>query len=231
MSDFIVPPNQATGCLLRSTKVGEACPLFGERIEVLPDSEIEKIIAARKAAQIRGRDTVESVLNQGNVGSCATESAANGLRITKRRQNTPCPELNPWFIYYHTSGGRDQGSSIDENLKFIRENGVASMEVWPRSKGWQTKPSNEAYVNAKQNVLDEFYDVLTVQEAKTALALDFVVVFGHDAHSELMVDILSLQNADVLNSWSKDWGDGGYHTFPFSRINFGYGCFAYRTGK
>lgn len=228
---FIVPPDKATGCLWRNTRVGETCPIFGERMEVLPDDEIARIIAARQADGVRGRDTVESVLDQGRVGSCATESSTNGLRITKRRQNTPCPELNPWFIYHTTSGGRDNGSTIDENLAFIRKHGIPSMEVWPRSKGWQTKPSAEAYEDAKHNVLDEYYDVLTIQEVKTALAQDFVVVFGHDSHSELYVDILSLLNGDVLNSWSDQWGEGGYHTFPFSRTNFGYGCFAYRTGK
>jgi hypothetical protein len=105
------------------------------------------------------------------------------------------------------------------------------MDIWPRSKGWRGKPSAEAYADALQYRLWEFYDLGTKAEVQTALVKDFFVQFGHDSHSELFCDILSLDVGDVANSWSTGWGDGGFHEFPFSRINWGYGCFAFRAAQ
>lgn len=230
MSAFVIPYGKKAGCLPRSTRVGEACPLFGEKIPVMTESEVREAISARKAAGIKTRQFVKDVLDQDGVGSCATESTTQGVRTRKIMSGRPCPILNPWFLYYHSSGGRDQGSSIDENLKLAREIGIPSMEAWPRSKGWQTKPSNEAYLDALNNRITEFYDITTTMEIRTALVLDFLVVFGHDSHSELMIDIPDYAGADVVNSWG-DWEDGGFHAkpFPFSRVNFAYGCWAVRV--
>lgn len=229
MTTFTIPPGKKTGCLYRTTKVGGACSLWGEKMEVLSAGEIEEAIAARQLGGVKGRDGVVEILDQDGVGSCATEAAAQGKMVTRRRQNLPYVKLNPWFLYYHASGGVDRGSSIDEDIVLLRDIGCASEAVWPRSKGWRTKPSDEAYADALSNRIHEFYEIGTIAEAQTALVKDFVVQFGHDAHSELMVDILSLTNADVANSWDKTWGDGGFHSFPFTRINWAYGAFCFRA--
>ena len=231
MSEFIIPPGQKTGCLPRSTKVGAACPLFGEKIKVLSEADIRDAIAARKAAGISNRKWVDEILSQGSVGSCATEALAQGVKTRKKMSGRDCPTLSPWFVYYHTSGGVDRGSSIDENLAFARDTGIPSMEVWPRSKGWRTKPSEAAYADALNNRVYEFYDTTTIQEVRTALVNDFIIEFGHDGHAELMTDLVEYGGGDVVNSWSKNWEDGGWHAkpFPLSRINFLYGCFAFRV--
>lgn len=231
MSEFIIPPGKKAGCLPRSTKVGAACPLFGERIQVLTEAEIREAIAKRKAAGISNRKFVDEILDQDGVGSCATEALAQGVKTRKKMSGRDCPTLNPWFIYYHSSGGVDRGSSIDENLALARDIGIPPMTVWPRSKGWRTKPSDEAYAAALDNRILEFYDITTIQEVRTALVLDFIVEFGHDSHAELMTDLADYDAGDVANSWSKDWENGGWHNkpFPLSRINFLYGAFAFRV--
>lgn len=231
MSEFIIPPGKKAGCLPRSTKVGAACPLFGEKIQVLSEEDIRDAIVYRKANGISNRKWVDEILDQDGVGSCATEATAQGVKTRKKMSGRDCKTLNPWFLYYHSSGGVDRGSSIDENLALARDKGVPSMEVWPRSKGWQTRPSDEAYADALNNRIFEFYDMGSIMEIRTALVMDFVVVFGHDSHAELMIDIPDYAGADVANSWSTGWGDGGFHTkpFPFSRVNFNYGAFAVRV--
>src|SRR3990167_6970383 len=125
-TDFIVPPGKATGCLWRKRRVGEFCPIFSERSEVLPQDEIRRVLALRKAAGIRSRQFIKEILDQDGAGSCATESTTQGLMTTRVLQNLPHVKLNPWFMYHTTSGGRDQGSSIDEDLQFARDVGVAS---------------------------------------------------------------------------------------------------------
>jgi hypothetical protein len=96
-------------------------------------------------------------------------------------------------------------------------------------RSWRTKPSQAAYAAALLNRLGEVYEITQKAEAQTALLSDFFVQFGHDSHSELMVDMMDLNLADVVNSWG-DWEDGGFHQngFPFDRINYAYGCFAFR---
>lgn len=227
---FIIPPGKKAGCLFRKTKVGAACPIFAEKVAVMTEAEIREALKKRREAGINVRKFVASILDQDGVGSCATESTTQGVRTTTIMSGRECPELNPWFLYYKSSGGVDRGSSIDENLALARDLGVPSMEVWPRSKGWRTKPSAEAYEDALKHRISEFYELLSGNEVRTALLLGFLVVFGHDSHSELMTDLLEWDGADVVNSWG-DWEDGGWHAkpFPISRINFGYGCNAIRV--
>jgi hypothetical protein len=233
MSEFIVPPDKKTGCLYRASAFGGVSPVFGDKIKVLSDEEIIASIAARKAAGLRKRDQVKQILDQDQVGSCATESTTQGVITTCVSAGRAFRLLNPWFLYYHSSGGVDRGSSIDTNLELARDIGIASEEVWPRSKGWRTKPSDAAYADALGNRILEFYDIGTVPEVRTALALGFLLVFGHDSHSELMLELEELNSADVANSWSTSWGDKGFHAtpFPLSRINWGYGCFAIRVAQ
>lgn len=227
---FIIPDGKKTGCLYRTTRVGSRFPMFGEKIEVLAASEIEDIIAARKKEGIRRRDFILEIFDQDGVGSCACEATAQALQSTKVAAGHAAELLNPWFLYYHTSGGSDRGSSIDEDLEVAADIGISTMSVWPRSKGWRDKPSDEAYASAQLNKIGEIYEVTAKAEAQTALVKGFFIQFGHDGHSELMVDLLSLNVADVANSWSTDWEDGGFHDGGFSldRINYAYGCFAVR---
>jgi hypothetical protein len=226
---FIVPPGRKTGALYRTSKFGGVCSIWGEKMEVLSASEIEEAIAARQLGEVDGRDSTGPIFDQDGVGSCAAEACTQGVQSTRKRQNLPFVQLSPWFLYHHSSGGVDRGSSLDTNLEYARDIGIASMAVWPRDKGWRDKPSNEAYADALQYRLTEFYDVGTISEVQTALVKGFFVQFGHDSHSELFVDILSMTTGKVANSWSTGWGDGGYHDFSFSRINWGYGCFAFRA--
>ena len=231
MTRFVVPPGKKTGCNYRKSTFGSVCSIWAEKMPVMTASEIEEAIAARQLGGVRGRDAIQEIFDQDGVGSCAAEACTQGVQSTRVRQNLPYVQFSPWFLYHHSSGGTDNGSSIDENLQIARDIGIASMAAWPRSKGWRGKPSAEAYADALNNRLWEFYEISSKTEAQTALVKDFFVQFGHDSHSELMVDILDLNNADVANSWSKTWNGDGFHKFPFSGINWGYGCFAFRAAE
>jgi hypothetical protein len=171
------------------------------------------------------------VKNQGNVGSCATESTTQGVEIVECLTGLEWVELNPWFIYATTSGGRDQGSSIDTNLAFVREHGIAPESVWPRSKGWQATPSADARAAALAHCIDEFYDITSVAEIGTALLLGFAVVFGWQGHSCIFTQLLTTSEAEYCNSWSPNWGDKGFGRLRLSSVNFAYGAYAIRTTR
>ena len=113
----IFPPTRIPGCLPRRTKLGERFPIFSDHIEVLPQDELDRL-----AGTISLRPFVKTILDQDGVGSCATESTTQAVMIARAVAGQEHVVLNPWFIYHTTSGGRDQGSAIDDNLAFVMEN-------------------------------------------------------------------------------------------------------------
>jgi hypothetical protein len=228
MTPVVVPPDKATGCLLRSAKPGALCGLWGESMEVIPVQEWPDLIGSVEISSY-----VPVVLDQGQVGSCATESTAGSVMLSRVITGQLFELLNPWFIYFHTSGGRDAGSSIDENLEWVRDHGIAPESVWPRSKGWQTKPTPEAYEAAQRFRIMEFWDLTTIAEIGSALLKGFPVVFGFKTsgggHSCLFTELVNINEADYLNSWSASWGRNGLGRLRLTSVNFAYGAFAVRA--
>jgi len=222
---FPIPPDKSTGCLLQTTRHGEICPLFGERIKIIPQQEWGQFIG-----QMDLRPRVEEVFDQNGVGSCAAESRTQALQVSLDWAGRPYEQLSPWFLYYHTSGGVDQGSTLSDNLQYARDHGIAPMRLHPRSSGWKRRPSEEAYAEAKQYKLDEFYEITSIQEVGTALILEMPVVFGWNGHSCMLTSLVDEQTVEYCNSWG-DWGDAGFGKLRLSEINFGYGCYADRSPK
>jgi len=215
----VFPAGRKPGVLPRKSRLGEICPRASEHIKLIPRDEWDE-----RAADISLRPHVHTVLDQGSVGSCATESTAGGIMVARSMQGLTHVVLNPWFIYQKTSGGRDQGSNIDTNLAFVRQYGCAPESVWPRSKGWRSRPSDEAYDAALQFRIDEFYDIASVDEFVSAVLTGYPVVYGSAGHSVLRVE----KDLD-LNSWSTNWKDGGFGLWAsLNAINWGYGAFAIR---
>ena len=225
MSELILPPGKAKGCLPRKSRIGEICPIFGERIEVIPRGDWPDLLT-----EIDMRPHVKNIKDQDGVGSCATESTSLAEEIAEVFAGQNWTELNPWFIYHTTSGGRDSGSSIDENLAFARQYGIAPMSVWPRSKGWRAKPSDEAYEAARDHRIEEFYDIASWDEFGSALLTGFAVVFGYSGHSVCATSLISPEELEFANSWDESWGDRSFGRLKARSVHWGYGAFAVRVG-
>jgi hypothetical protein len=224
-SSMAIPPGKAMGCLPRKSKVGAVCPVFADHFEEIPESEW-----ANYAGKISLRPFVKTVLDQDGVGSCAAESSTQSVMIGRAFAGLPHVVLNPWAVYHTTSGGRDQGSSIDDNLQYLREHGCPPESAWPRSKGWQAKPSAEAMELAKNFRIVEFYDITTRAQMVTCLLKGWPVVYGSKGHAVCKVEYLDPTKALDINSWATSWGDGGFGVWAkFSEINWQYGAFAVRT--
>lgn len=220
-----IPDGRVAGCLPRKTRFGEICPLYSERLEVLSDAELKA-----REGHYNLRQFTKVMLNQGNVGSCATEATAGAMMIQRAFSGMPHVTLNPWFIYYETSGGRDQGSSIDENLAFARSRGVCPMSVWGRDKGWKKRPSDEAFREALKFKIEEFYDLVNIREAKSANALGYPVVYGARGHAVVKIFYGPGGSSLDLNSWGENWKDKGFGLWAsYEDIDFRYGAFAVRV--
>jgi len=224
IDELIIPPGKASGCLPRKSKFGDVCKVFSEEIEVIPIAHWDELIG-----EVSLRLDVPIIFDQDGVGSCATESATQSVQVVREVNGLEFVELNPWFVYHTTSEGSDSGSSIDDNLVFIRKNGVAPVSVWPRSKGWKAEPSDEAKKEALKYRIDEFYDIATWEEFGSALLMGFPVVFGYSGHSVLAVELLSKNKLLYANSWDESWGDKGFGILSSSSIHWGYGAWATRS--
>lgn len=212
------------GCLPRKSHPGKWCAMAADKIPLVPEADWDAL-----AAQITLRPYVKAVLDQDGVGSCACEAVAAAVMIGRALAGLPHVLLNPLFIYHTTSGGVDQGSSIDENLAFVRENGIAPESVWPRSMGWRAKPSAEAVEAAKAFRIYEFYDIATIAEMVSGEVKAFPVVHGAQGHAICAVAHKGTYPL-IVNSWGSDWEDGGFGRWTdYRNINWSYGSFAVRT--
>ena len=66
-----------------------------------------------------GRAGGNERLDQNGHGSCGAEGLTQGCMLAlAKATGKPPPLLNPLFMYHTTSGGRDQGSSLQANIAF-----------------------------------------------------------------------------------------------------------------
>jgi len=221
---LILPPGYKTGCLPRKSRFGEVCDPLEKAIEIIPVDRWQKLIGE---VDLRPK-TPDPPYDQNGYGSCACESSSGSVETVRVAAGLPRVRLNPYFVYHTTSGGRDNGSNIDDNLVFVREHGIAPESVWPRSHGpWKT-PSAEAKKEALKYRILEFYDIANWEEFGTALLLGFPVVFGYSGHSVLATSLIDENRLEYLNSWG-NWGDQGFGVLRSSSIMWQYGAWAVRS--
>ena len=212
----------AWGCLQRRSFPGD-WPMAADRIELVPEGQWDAL-----ASQITLRPYVKTVLDQGQVGSCAAESSTQALMIAREMAGLPHVPLNPYSVYHTTSGDTDHGSNIDDNLEHLMIYGACPESVWPRSKGWRAEPSAEAKAAALEFRIAEFFDISTIEEFVSALLRGFPVVWGANGHA-----ICAVQHEGtyplIVNSWGQ-WEDGGFGKWAtYKQVNFAYGAWAMRV--
>lgn len=236
----LIPPTglgiKLGGAIPRDDQPGNGCPFLRDQpgFNLIPPQDWAGIIAG--GANLSS--LVWSVLNQGSIGSCASEAAAGGLKVVREISGLERIEYNPYGAYGRLNGGRDQGSTLGGNLRFLRDYGAFPESVWPRSKGWQPKPDEQSYAAANLNRLDEYFEISSWAEAGTAVLNGWIVNFGLPGHSVLLVDMLNDQQGLYLNSWSETWGEksihndilsGGFGVVSRRSVQYSYGLYCYRT--
>jgi len=230
----VAPPGYRQGLLKRRDKPGDACPFLRDQLSfnVIPQQEWQGIIDAGDNLSSH----VWYISNQGSIGSCGSEGVNNILALIREQAGLPRVKFNPYAMYHFTSGGRDQGSTLADNLTFARDRGCYPMELWGRDKGWQQRPSEEATAAAHNYRIDEFYEITNWTEFGSALLSGWAIYWGRSGHALGATDLLNAIQFVELNSWGK-WGEGtkysqmDYGFSPRGResIMWNYGCYAART--
>jgi len=227
---LIIPEGKKTGCLYRTDRPGDNCLMLEEgelensRIKLIDPDDWGPFIGTTPR-----RDSIKWIFDQNGRGSCAAEAATGNLSLCESKQGRELKKLNPWYVYHTTSGGRDGGSNIGDNLVFLRDHGCAEMSIWPREKGYRATPSKEANENAATHKLGEHFECTSTTAVGTALIRDFGVCFGWNGHACYLFDLLDERTGIFANSWHLKWGDKGCGKIRLSEINFGYGAYAYRV--
>ena len=158
----------------------------------------------------------------------------------------PATVFSPAWIYNQINDGRDSGSSISDALDLIKNSGAATWWTMPYDHtDYLSRPTDAATGEAGQYKARNWGPVQGTQQIKAALFNRLPVVVGmvtYDSFNDLSrtnsvyntfggsdpgghaVTIVGYDNNrfggafKVINSWSTDWGDGGYFWLPYEHL-------------
>lgn len=151
-------------------------------------------------------------VNQNGYPACCLASLANAMELGMVRDGRPHVALDWLAAWRKLSGGRG-GVALDDAADF------ASKLGFPRVDG-------KGVVR-----IAELWDCGSTDALASALQRGCLCTFGHDVHAECATRLLKdggKWTLDVRNSWSKDWGDSGWHLFPLSKVEMRYSIIAIR---
>lgn len=227
------PPGVRQGLLVAPDDVSR---VYHRRNDVIPfaDSGIELIDGAKLAEMAAAADTVRpyvwTTLNQGSVGSCASEAITGAVMALREWCGAPQVLLNPWSLYYETSGGRDQGSTLQDNLAKAQSDGICPEADHPRSLGWRARPSSKAQESAKRFRIGRVSPIKNWHQYASALVWGVAVYWGYSGHAIWAGEFVSGNERSgrfrYKNSWGADWGEDGWGTITSDRIMWQYGAYA-----
>ena len=226
------PPGCGTG-LIQECREPPPRSLSVEQagIKVVPIDQWPERIAELNAAKAWPNSHVWTVFNQGNIGSCASEAICGAMQALRSQEGQQKVTFNPYGLYGRVNGGRDAGSTLQDNLSFVQRYGCFPESIWPRSKGWQAQPSAEAYEAAKAYRLQEVVQVRSREEFGSALLAGLPVYFGYPGHAIFAVELIDQNRFWYVNSWGTNWGQQGRGTLSFSQVAWYYGAYAILTPR
>jgi hypothetical protein len=228
------PEGRVEGALKRDDCPGDLGPLYKDAFpkEIVNVEDWPGLIQEGAGDH---RKYVKWILDQDGRGSCASEGLANCITQQRHRRGLPEVKLNPWPNYYRISNGRDNGSTLSGNIRFAKEHGFLPMDLWPRygpnGHAWSDIPrsSDPLWQEAKKYKPGEVYDIGNTVEAASALFAGHSVYAAYPGHAWQLIAVINTQQGIWLNSWSEQWGDGGFGVINFSRLTYQYGLYAIQT--
>jgi hypothetical protein len=205
-------------------------------------------IAIRDFVDLREFDS--PVEDQEFLGSCVSHATTSAYEnLVKQKNPQDFVELSRLFHYYHTRyienymRGDSGVFELRNALKAIKVHNICSEKFWPYDiTKYNKQPYPDAYADAKNRTIDDYFYVSDTQELITVLNENYPVVVGMDIFSGFMkvnssnpIVPLPGENEKSLgghsvclvgysipekvfiakNSFGQDWGNNGYCWIPF----------------
>ncbi len=199
------------------------------------------------------RPHLTTIENQGETNSCVANAVAGAYEYLVKRHldEDEAYDVSRLFIYYNARSIeegdiKDEGSIIANAIEGLKQHGACSEETWPfAQESVNEQPSDEAYEEAKQFVIEDTEHVPTSLDAwKQCLAEGYPIIFGislyrsfdshrqkglvpmptdkessrgsHGGHAMLCVGYSDADKVFIVrHSWGSDGGDTGSGYIPY----------------
>jgi hypothetical protein len=201
------------------------------------------------------RDWCPDVYDQGPQGSCVGHGAVIGFTVSFTRSGQKPRRFSPCFIYAQINNGADQGAIVSDSLEELKQTGVClEATVGPR-RIWKRDIPAGAYDEARRYRIEQAYQLRSFEEIVTATLLGFPVVYGIEIGSHFQPDAEGYipdragrggghcmcgigpkrrqgrWYLTTINSWSAQWGAGGYCHLPESYFDGYVDAFAVQAAR
>jgi hypothetical protein len=230
-----IPAGKYTGCLERTTRVGEGeFALYGSdgTPPMLSKRQLDTLIRTNGALLLPHH---KYTIDQARQSSCCGSAGVGALMIVESFEedsDVVLAQASPYAFDGVDRDGNliprrsDNGMNIESCLRVLQVAGACSVkdvdqydwrrEDWPDD--WREK--------AAKHRIAEAWDCPDEQAMLSAIAHGFPVVYGTNGHAVIGIGYDS-KGVIILNSWGYGWGDNGIGRWPTHQLS-SYGAWALR---
>lgn len=236
----IVLPDGTTrrlGNIIPTVGLTKAWPVFGDVPDTKMLTEEQLKAAAISAQEAFANPLLPPIHDQDGIGMCNCSATAAALEDTRTKQGLPYVSLSGGDLYQRISGGRDQGSLLEDGLAVAMSQGIAATSVVPYLD-WRGENQGAAESRKRYRVLEAFL-CPTFQHCASAVAGRFSLISGVMWFNNYKPDgdgwlpmrgsggggghavfghTLVIRGSDLGiahdNSWTVQWGVRGMCVFP-----------------
>lgn len=190
------------------------------------------------------REWATVVEDQEELGGCTGNAITSAYELmVKKQYPEKSTQLSRLFVYYNGrmlegTVDEDLGATLRNSLRAVKEFGICAESLWPYDiSKFNIKPSDEAYLDAKQRTIKNYRLLSSIEYLFDALDQGIPVVVGMEVYEEFfsvnkennVIDVpkdignpqgehavcavgYDKPNRMVLikNSFGSNWGDQGY---------------------
>lgn len=205
------------------------------------------IARAYRPSEVDLRPTCPPVYDQGQLGSCVGNGVAGIIQFIQ-------PDFSPsrLFIYYNARNmegtiDQDVGCEVHDAIQTVVNQGICSELEWVYDiNKFAEKPNENCYLDAKKDIITDYFNLENIDDIKNCLASGFPVVFGATLYESFESEEVAktgivpmpeswekvvgghcqiicgfndeTQHFIVRNSWGSYWAILGYSLMPYNYI-------------
>jgi hypothetical protein len=132
-------------------------------------------------AMVDLRPLVTPIEDQGEEGSCFGNGITTQIEMAEIKEGRPFVQLSRQFAYWIARDNKyaDEGVAPRSGIKALAKWGVCREELWPyHPDNWNVKPSEEAFKDALNHRISNYYRVEGLRNMRYALYRGFPVGTG-----------------------------------------------------